>query len=90
MRQTGDYLTATTLHEPVRAFVPHPLPPSEPALATASYLTLNHAAELALARLSGVAGLVPSVDWLLYGDPQGGVIDFADRGHASDPDRFVR
>lgn len=31
-----------------------------------SYEVLNHAAELALARLSGVSGLVPSVDWLLY------------------------
>lgn len=27
---------------------------------------MNHAAELALARLSGVAGLAPSVDCLLY------------------------
>jgi Fic family protein len=29
-------------------------------------LVLNHDAELGLARLAGVAGLVPSVDWLLY------------------------
>lgn len=66
MRSAGDYLTSTTLGEPVRAFVPHALPPSAPVLATESYMTLNLAAELALARLSGVSGLVPSVDWLLY------------------------
>ena len=33
----------------------------------ADFAAPNHAAELALARLSGVSGLVPSVDWLLYG-----------------------
>jgi len=66
MRSTGDYFTSTTLGEPVRAFVPHALPPSAPALSAESYVSLNHAAELALARLSGVSGLVPSVDWLLY------------------------
>ncbi|MFZ5511125.1 MAG: Fic family protein, partial [Pseudomonadota bacterium] len=31
-----------------------------------SFIEANRAAELALARLSGVSGLVPSVDWLLY------------------------
>ncbi|HEY8908175.1 MAG TPA: Fic family protein, partial [Rhodoferax sp.] len=66
MRVTGEYLTTTTLGEAVRAFVPNALPPREPALADESYASLNHAAELALARLSGVSALVPSVDWLLY------------------------
>lgn len=66
MRSTGKYLISTTLGESVRAFVPHPLPPSNPALNVESYATLNHAAELGLARLSGVSGLVPSVEWLLY------------------------
>lgn len=66
MRSTGDYITSTTLGEPMRAFVPHALPPSNPALAVESFAGLNHNAELALARLSGVSGLVPSVDWLLY------------------------
>lgn len=65
-RSTGAYATSTTLGEPVRAFVPHPLPPVEPPLAAASFADLNRQAELALARLSGVSGLVPSVDWLLY------------------------
>ncbi len=65
-RATGTYQTTTTLGEPVRAFVPDPLPPRNPALATDSYTGLNRQAELALARLSGVSGLVPSIDWLLY------------------------
>lgn len=66
MRRTGTYATSTTLGETVQAFVPHPLPPSKPALAPESFEAGNHAAELALARLSGVSALVPSVDWLLY------------------------
>ena len=66
MRRTGTYATSTTLGEAVQAFVPMPLPPSEPVLAPACFEAGNRAAELALARLSGVSGLVPSVDWLLY------------------------
>lgn len=65
-RDTGTYAISMTLGEPVRAFVPHPLPPAGPALAPAAYSELNRQAELALARLAGVSGLVPSVDWLLY------------------------
>lgn len=42
------------------------MPPSAPPLADAAWVERNRAAELALARLSAVAGLVPSVDWLLY------------------------
>lgn len=66
MRCTGTYTTTSTLGEPVRAFVPHALPPARPVLAPQSYTAGVRAAELALARLSGVSGLVPSVDWLLY------------------------
>lgn len=65
-RCAGTYVTSTTLGESVRAFVPHPLPPADPPLAPASFVDLNRQAELALARLSGVSGLAPSVDWLLY------------------------
>ena len=67
MRSAGTYAISTTLGEAVQAFVPRPLPPSAPPLAPDAFASLNHAAELALARLSGVSGLVPSVDWLLYG-----------------------
>ena len=66
MRSTGAYVTTTTLGEPVRAFVPRPLPPGRPVLAPESYESGTRAAELALARLSAVSGLVPSVEWLLY------------------------
>ncbi len=66
MRRTGTCTISTTLSEAVQAFVPLPLPPREPALAPGCFEASNHAAELALARLSGVSGLVPSVDWLLY------------------------
>ena len=66
MRITGTYVTTTTLGEAVSAFVPQALPPAAPPLAAESYTAANHRAEMALARLAGVAGLVPSVDWLLY------------------------
>jgi Fic family protein len=66
MRSTGSYTVTTTLGESVRAFVPRPLPPADPPLSSSDYFDLNRQAELALARLAGVSGLVPSVEWLLY------------------------
>jgi Fic family protein len=66
MRTTGTYVTTTTLGEAVQAFVPHALPPADPPLAAEGYTSANRRAEMALARLGGVAGLAPSVDWLLY------------------------
>ena len=65
-RSTGTYVKSTTPGEVVQAFVPHPLPPKNPALALEVYQDLNCKAEMALARLSGVSGLAPSVEWLLY------------------------
>ena len=65
-RTTGTYAITTTLGESVRAFVPRPLPPADPPLALACFVDLNRQAELALARLAGVSGLVPSVEWLLH------------------------
>lgn len=65
-RITGSYITTGIVGESVQAFVPNPLPPANPALALETFVELNRAAELALARLSGVASLAPSVDWLLY------------------------
>jgi Fic family protein len=66
-RITGDYAVSTTLGDAVRAFVPHALPPADPPLALDALAAQNREAEIALARLSGVSGLAPSVDWLLYG-----------------------
>lgn len=65
-RTTGTYAITTTLGESVRAFVPRPLPPAYPTLVPTCFVDLNRQAELALARLAGVSGLVPSVEWLLY------------------------
>ena len=65
-RATGTYVESTTLGEVVKAFVPHALPPQKPSLALDVYQDLNYKAEMALARLSGVSALVPSLDWLLY------------------------
>ncbi len=65
-RTTGTYAISTTLGESVRAFVPYALPPAAPALSASVFVDRNRQAELVLARLSGVSGLVPSVDWLLY------------------------
>lgn len=65
-RSTGSYATSTTLGEFVQAFVPFALPPADPALGLDLFDEPNRLAELALARLSGLSGMVPSVDWLLY------------------------
>ena len=65
-RTAGTYASSTTLGEAVQAFVPLPLPPAKPPLSADAFEAQNRAAELALARLAGVSGLVPSVDWVLY------------------------
>jgi len=65
-RITGTYVIGTTLGESVRAFVPNALPPFDPVLDSGDWSGLNEAAMVSLQRLSAVAGLVPSVDWLIY------------------------
>jgi len=65
-RVSGIHTKTTTLGESVKAFVPYSLPPEKPTILADSYVTQNHDAEMALARLSGVTGLVPSIEWLLY------------------------
>ena len=67
-RQTGRYRITSTLGEQVRAFVPDPLPPSDPPLAMdASIASLQAGALAALSRLSVAGTMVPSTDWFLYG-----------------------
>jgi hypothetical protein len=61
-RQTGRFKTSSKTGETVRAFIPHPLPPAEPAIDLADFAVQNREAELALVRLSGLVGLVASVD----------------------------
>jgi Fic family protein len=65
-RVTGTYVSTAAGGEAVRAFVPMPLPPREPVLEAAAYVQPNRAAEVALARLSGMSGLVASSEWLIY------------------------
>ena len=55
-RPAGFYVESTTSGKVVKAFVPHALPPKKPSLDPAVYHDLNRKAEMALARLSGVAG----------------------------------
>lgn len=65
-RTSGTFVACTTLGETVRAFVPAPLPPAAPPMLPECYRQLNEVAERALGRLCAVAGIVPSVEWLLY------------------------
>jgi Fic family protein len=67
-RTTGTYRTSTTAGEAVQAFVPHPLPPADPALRTAGDIDRLHADALTgLARLEVAGRMVPSTGWFLYG-----------------------
>lgn len=67
-RVTGVYERTTITGEAVNAFVPYPLPPSDPPLRLDKALTSKlAAAEHALERLELALSLVPSVDWFVYG-----------------------
>ena len=66
-RKTGHYERRTVGGEEVAAFVPAPLPPTEPGLVLEGRLGERlRAAEQALARLGLAGEMVPSVDWFLY------------------------
>jgi Fic family protein len=67
-RKTGTYRITQDGEEAVRAFIPAPLPPSDPALrldeVTAEALAK---AMTAVGKLAVAADMVPSADWFLYG-----------------------
>jgi Fic family protein len=66
-RIVGTYEHTSTAGETVNAFVPAPLPPSNPPLDMNAELTgLLHCAEAGISRLKLVGSMVPSLDWLLY------------------------
>ena len=66
-RTTGTYISAPAGGEQVNAFVPAPLPVSNPPLAIEGALTKRlDAAERALRHLELAAQMVPSPDWFLY------------------------
>jgi len=67
-RRTGSYHEITVGGERVLAFVPDPLPPTNPPLRIEGQLsTLHEAALAALSRLAIAGAMVPSADWFLYG-----------------------
>lgn len=67
MRETGRFEITTTSGESVRAFVPHRLPPANPALDLEAGLAERvRAAEQALVRLELAGEMVPSLDWFIY------------------------
>src|SRR5262245_513939 len=67
-RTTGRYERTTVGAEEVAAFIPHPLPPSKPAITVGAALARRlRAAEQSLARLDVAGEIVPSLDWFIYG-----------------------
>jgi Fic family protein len=67
VRITGRNLVRNIGGEEVAAFVPHPLPPRDPALKVDSKRgALLARAEQALARLEVAGEMVPSLDWFIY------------------------
>lgn len=65
LRETGRYEIALTTGEPVRAFVPNPLPP-DPALDIAALQIPLERALLALGRLDSVSSMLPDQRIFLY------------------------
>jgi len=67
-RNTGTYRTTVVGDEKVKAFIPYPLPPANPALRIEGELADLHTQALAAIDRLGVAGaMVPSANWFLYG-----------------------
>jgi Fic family protein len=67
VRIAGAYEQNSTAGETVNAFVPAPLPPSNPPLIMDAELSsLLQRAAAAVARLNLAGTMVPSLDWLLY------------------------
>lgn len=67
VRIVGAYEQNSTAGETVNAFVPEPLPPSNPPLIMDAELSsLLQRAAAAVARLNLAGTMVPSLDWLLY------------------------
>ncbi len=63
---TGRFETITTAGEPVRAFVPHALPPAPPIDLSGERQKRLADAMLACGRLDGVSSLLPDPDLFLY------------------------
>lgn len=67
-RITGRYERTISGDEEVAAFIPNPLPPTEPPVSIDAALSGRiRAAEQALVRLELAGEMVPSLDWFIYG-----------------------
>jgi Fic family protein len=64
--ETGRYETLTVGGEPVRAFLPAPLPPDPPLSFARGLQTALEAAGIAVGRLDGVSRLLPDTSLFLY------------------------
>lgn len=62
----GRYVKVTTAHEPFRAFVPAPLPPSPAVMWSSALRRRFDDAFLALGRLDAITALLPDASLLLY------------------------
>ncbi len=61
----GSYVTTRVTGEPVRAFIPPPLPPNPPVELAGLYQHLDRANQ-ALGRLDGLTTLLPDTKFFLY------------------------
>src|SRR6266540_3511325 len=64
--RAGRFVKVTTGEEPVRAFMPKPLPPNPPLEIDPDLQDLLDTANQALGRLDGVTLLLPDPDLFLY------------------------
>jgi len=65
-RKTGEYLTISTVGEPVKAFIPHPLPPKPALELSPSLRDAIDQAHLELGRLDGISTILSDTSLLLY------------------------
>jgi len=65
-KAVGQIRTSTVAGTAVEAFIPDPLPPSNPPLALAPSTELLSRADHAIARLDLAGELVPSLGWFIY------------------------
>ena len=62
----GRYQTVSTVGEPVKAFIPAPLPPHPPVVLSTALSDSFDRALVALGRLDSVSSLLPESSLLLY------------------------
>lgn len=65
-RKAGESVIVSTVGEPCRAFVPHPLPPDPPLHLSWEDLSLLEQANQSLGRLDGLSLMMPDPDLLIY------------------------